>query len=144
MYKFDAEDVFPGKAYLGTVRTVYLAGPIDFAPGDARGWREIASKDLLACDIASFSPAHAFTAGGVAADGVSEYIMAVNLAAVVNADAVLVNLGTSVSVGTSREIQLAVQTGIPVVVISEKQGHYLSDCWVVPNLSAAIEWLSNK
>lgn len=118
---------------------VYLGGPIDFAPGDARGWREQAADFLLKRGISSFSPAHAFKAVSTAQEGISQRLMAVNFCAVLNSDVCLINLGEAMSVGTSREIHQAILWNIPVVVVLNRTpGHYLIDTYCVSTLDEAL------
>lgn len=123
---------------------VYLCGPIDYAPGDARGWRERAAEFLLERGIASFSPAHAFFARGEAHEGVSQRIMAINFAALYHTDVCLAFLGNVMSIGTSREIQQAVSWGIPVVSVVEgrKPSHYLIDTWTTSSLEEALKLIA--
>jgi len=132
--------VKPSPAFPWSVSMVYLAGPVDFTD-DAHDWREQVADKLLEFNIASFSPPHAFKAGGMADPFVSPRLMAINFAAIWNSDLVFVNLGNTLSVGTSREIQQAINWGKPVIVVSEKRGHYLSDCLVYPTIDKALEWI---
>lgn len=119
---------------------VYLGGPIDFAPSEARGWREETANLFAGFGIATFSPVHAFRATGEAQPGLSHRLMAVNFAAVWYSDLVLINLGTSMSVGTSREIQQAVAWGKPVVTVLDRTpGHYLVDTYCCRTLESAFE-----
>jgi nucleoside 2-deoxyribosyltransferase len=122
------------------VEMVYLGGPIDFALGDAHDWREAAAAYLLEYGIASFSPAHAFKAPPVATPGTSERLMEINFSAIYYSDLLLMNLGTTMSVGTSREIQQAAVWNKAVIAILDRPpGHYLVDTWVCSNLDEALQ-----
>lgn len=120
-------------------KMVYLAGPIDYSPGDSRDWREFAADSFQKYDIATFSPVHAFRAGP-GADSSSSRIMAINFGAIFNADLVFANLGDSLSVGTSREIHQAVLWNKPVIAVIDKNpSHYLSDTYHYYTLEQGIE-----
>lgn len=123
---------------------VYLAGPIDFEVGGGKKWREQTSKKLMEAGIASFSPAHAFTAPFTVADGISHKLVDINTAALIRCDVMLTVFPDKLSIGTAREVEIAVQHGVPVIAVLEREpGHYLFDTTVVKTLEEGIAKIIN-
>ena len=105
---------------MSEVRMVYLAGPIDLDPTNHKSdWRKEASEMLKEQGICSFLPSEAF----VWADGTqgAEKVIRINTKAIEVSDAVLFHLNEHLTVGTIREIQVAVDLKKPMVLwIDEK------------------------
>lgn len=96
------------------IRLVYLAGPIDLVDGPERhDWRIEAEKALGARGVSSYNPARAFHWVGGANGG--SKVIRINRMAMEQSDAVLFRLTTKPTVGTWRELQMAIDMGKPVV-----------------------------
>ena len=96
------------------IRLVYLAGPIDLVDGPERhDWRIEAEKALGARGMSSYNPARAFHWVGDANGG--SKVIRINRMAMEQSDAVLFRLTTKPTVGTWRELQMAIDMGKPVV-----------------------------
>lgn len=96
---------------------LYLAGPIDMVSKEqARGWRESLAAKFP--QVLFYLPTHAY------ANASMEQAMRVeryNRAAVLASDGILVNLlAERPSVGTVRELEFAVSSGIPAVVVASR------------------------
>lgn len=99
------------------MNSIYLAGPIDMVTVEhARGWRESLAKKFP--QVLFYLPTHAYANTSVEqAMRVERY----NRAAVLASDGILVNLlAERPSVGTVRELEFAVASGIPAVVVASR------------------------
>lgn len=98
------------------INFVYLAGPVDIAD-DAFHWRIQAADHLKHHGIFSFNPARAYA---VPADVLNipaaRKIIQINREALLQADAVILYLDDSRTVGSFCELQLAMEYNKPVVI----------------------------
>jgi len=130
------------------IRLVYLAGPVDLDPTDNKyRWREQAVQLLAAYNICSYSPAAAFYWVGGSAG--AEKLIRINIAALEQSDAVLLHLNERPTVGSLRELQLAVDLRKPVVLWLSDEGYkhysnslYLSGFHKSGSLEHAVELLA--
>lgn len=111
-----------------SITMVYMAGPIDLDPTDSkREWREEAAKQLLEGDIATFSPAHAFS-WKPGCDGGSQ-IRSINWAALDTCRAMLCFLPANTpTIGTIMELQYCLYQEYNIYLVTGIQNSiYLDD-----------------
>lgn len=119
-------------------RLVYLAGPIDNVTGkQAKKWRRVATKRLVASGLGVFNPANAVVNGNSSRQAVHR----VCREAVLASGVVLAYLPDDYrAFGTIREIEFARANGIAVVIASPwvSNSVFSEDVLVLPELDDAI------
>jgi nucleoside 2-deoxyribosyltransferase len=128
--------------------TVYLAGPIDATTQEeALGWRTVVANILTPQGFACFNPFSAFHLSKKFLQQAGPYVTLINESALRASTYVLVNLASDArTIGTIRELDLAVRLGKRVVVVLPGGVSHLSlyDVHVVDTLSEATAWICER
>lgn len=107
---------------------VFLGGPVDSQPWYSQSWRDEAVTALGNKGIVAFNPVTAINWPKDASPRQHEFVRSMNFSVIQLCDVVL-EKDPHLSVGASREIQVAVQTGKHVLVLLDlpNASPYLTD-----------------
>lgn len=98
-----------------SLRLVYLAGPVDLDyTNDKLQWRHRASRELAEHNICSYNPPAAFR--WVGGTHQASKLIRINEMALRQSDAMLLHLNSTITIGSIRELQQAINLNMPVVL----------------------------
>jgi hypothetical protein len=123
--------------------TVYLAGPIDGAPKLSSSeflveWREELAHRLEKHGATTFNPLGAFI--HVVGYRGSKYMESVNNTACMSADVVVAYFPTGITtVGTVNEVNMRLEAGLPVIVVSENEFKSFAGATHVKGLGGVVD-----